>query len=215
MARPRKDETAIDAKQRIQNSFWELLEDNQLSEITVGMVADHAHCNRGTFYYHYENMDDLIDQVLTQAFTTNYPSIELFIAFLTNKGIERTFLKHKDGINHITLFTRQGGMKLAREKLSSIMFKVLDNAIAQEGQEMKNETKLILEFFISGVTGLSTYIHQERFEAESHSLANSRYPGDVFRFFFKEVCLAQGIPQERMLTNIIKQNGLFGNEAAK
>lgn len=51
MARPRKDADAPDARTRIIEAFWELIENNSIFELSVGEVTRAAQCNRGTFYY--------------------------------------------------------------------------------------------------------------------------------------------------------------------
>lgn len=66
MARPRKDQQEPAAVERIKNAFWELLEQNNLKHITVNMVTQKAHCNRGTFYYHYESLDALLCTVIEE-----------------------------------------------------------------------------------------------------------------------------------------------------
>ena len=66
MARPCKDQQEPAAVERIKNAFWELLEQNNLKHITVNMVTQKAHCNRGTFYYHYESLDALLCTVIEE-----------------------------------------------------------------------------------------------------------------------------------------------------
>lgn len=66
MARPRKDQQEPAAVERIKNAFWELLEENDLKHITVNTVTQKAHCNRGTFYYHYESLDALLCTVIEE-----------------------------------------------------------------------------------------------------------------------------------------------------
>ena len=44
-------------------AFWQLLENNQLHEISVGMIVAKAGCNRGTFYYHFADKDELLSLI--------------------------------------------------------------------------------------------------------------------------------------------------------
>lgn len=64
MPRPKKDSVEPSARERIIESFWELLEDHQISEITVGNIAHHAQCNRGSFYYHFSDIDSFMEEVV-------------------------------------------------------------------------------------------------------------------------------------------------------
>ena len=56
MARPKKSNQPS-VRDRMIEAFWQLLEDNQLHEISVGMIVAKAGCNRGTFYYHFADKD--------------------------------------------------------------------------------------------------------------------------------------------------------------
>lgn len=55
-------------KQLIQNSFIEILEIKSFETITVGDITKTAHINRGTFYLHYKDKFDLLDQIEQQLF---------------------------------------------------------------------------------------------------------------------------------------------------
>lgn len=71
-------------KRRIQESFMRLLQDKPFESITVGDIANMAEINRGTFYLHYIDKFDLLDQIEQQMFEdignhidelqSNYPS---------------------------------------------------------------------------------------------------------------------------------------------
>lgn len=66
MARPRKDQVEPLAPERIKEAFWVLLEKHDFKDITVTMITQEAHCNRGTFYYHFESMDALLNCILEE-----------------------------------------------------------------------------------------------------------------------------------------------------
>ena len=66
MERPRKDADAPDARTRIIEAFWELIENNSIFELSVGEVTRAAQCNRGTFYYYFHDFDELVAIAMTQ-----------------------------------------------------------------------------------------------------------------------------------------------------
>ena len=66
MARPRKDADAPDARTRIIEAFWELIENNSIFELSVGEVTRAAQCNRGTFYYYFHDFDELVAIAIAQ-----------------------------------------------------------------------------------------------------------------------------------------------------
>ena len=51
-------------KQVIKDSFLKLLEKNSFPKITVTELCRLAEINRGTFYLHYYDMEDVLDDLL-------------------------------------------------------------------------------------------------------------------------------------------------------
>lgn len=60
MARPRKDQAGATARERIEQAFWELLEDMPYRCISVRALSERAGVNHNTFYYHFASIDDLV-----------------------------------------------------------------------------------------------------------------------------------------------------------
>ena len=75
-------------KELIQASFIQILEKKSFESITVGDIAKHAQINRGTFYLHFIDKFDLLDQIEQQLFEdlgnhidglqSNYSSTQTF-----------------------------------------------------------------------------------------------------------------------------------------
>lgn len=63
----KEDLRARRTKHMIREAFLELLESYSLDEITIKQITDKAFCNRNTFYLHYQDKYDLIDQMCEQA----------------------------------------------------------------------------------------------------------------------------------------------------
>lgn len=59
MARPRKADADQAATVRIENAFWNLLDEERYSDITVRLISRESGTNRNSFYYHYEDINDL------------------------------------------------------------------------------------------------------------------------------------------------------------
>lgn len=54
----------MSAKTAIKKAFWELLRELPLYQITVILLCERANVNRQTFYYYYQNVVDLLKDVL-------------------------------------------------------------------------------------------------------------------------------------------------------
>ena len=73
MARPRKDSKTPGAHQRLVDAYLALASETR-GRLTVTALVEHAGCNRDTFYYHFESMDDLAAQVVVQLFAPEIPA---------------------------------------------------------------------------------------------------------------------------------------------
>ena len=62
----------------IKRAFIELLEEKSLARITVRDIADRCDINRNTFYYHYQDILGLLEEITSEqvdAIVRQYPSI--------------------------------------------------------------------------------------------------------------------------------------------
>ena len=57
-------------KQNIRNALFELLEEKTRDKITVSEIVQKADINRSTFYFYYEDINDLFRQTETEVFET-------------------------------------------------------------------------------------------------------------------------------------------------
>ena len=65
-------------KQAIKATFLELLAEQPLTKISVRMLTERCGINRNTFYYHYQDIPALLDDIIleqTQELIKHYPSI--------------------------------------------------------------------------------------------------------------------------------------------
>ena len=53
-------------KKAIKDTFLELLEDRPLSQITVKDIVEKCGINRNSFYYHYQDIPALIEEIVTE-----------------------------------------------------------------------------------------------------------------------------------------------------
>ncbi|MCP3764750.1 TetR/AcrR family transcriptional regulator [Domibacillus sp. A3M-37] len=62
------DRRQIRTKKLIRQALLELSEEKGLSQVTVRDLAERAEINRGTFYLHYRDVADLVDQLKSEIF---------------------------------------------------------------------------------------------------------------------------------------------------
>ncbi|MCD8199877.1 MAG: TetR family transcriptional regulator, partial [Coriobacteriaceae bacterium] len=65
MARPRKEQDGPSALERMEEAFWEELEEKPYAKITVTDIVKKAQVNRNAFYYHHDDLDDLAHKAVS------------------------------------------------------------------------------------------------------------------------------------------------------
>ncbi len=88
----KQPEVTAETKQNIMEAYWELYTSDVQGRITVKMITDRAGYNRGTFYAHFLDMEDLQSQIEDELL----PSEENF-----EKLKEATFSKNSQQIIEI------------------------------------------------------------------------------------------------------------------
>lgn len=88
-------------KQLIQKSFMQILENKSFESITVGDITKHAQINRGTFYLHYKDKFDLLDNIEQQLFEDLGNHID---ELQTHYSVSKTFEKGQEQLA-ATLFS--------------------------------------------------------------------------------------------------------------
>ncbi|WP_248278522.1 TetR/AcrR family transcriptional regulator [Bacillus sp. DNRA2] len=88
-------------KQLIQSSFMKILEGEPFESITIGDITKAAQINRGTFYLHFQDKFDLLDQIEQQLFRDLGNHLD---ELQSNYSIEETFEKGQEQLA-ATLFS--------------------------------------------------------------------------------------------------------------
>ncbi len=69
-------------KKAIKETFITLLEEHHLSDITVKDIVEKCEINRNTFYYHYQDIPALIDEIVkeeAESIIGKYPSVSTIV----------------------------------------------------------------------------------------------------------------------------------------
>ena len=65
-------------KQAIKASFWKLLNQQPLSQISVRTIVEDCGINRNSFYYHFQDIPSMIEEMImdeANALIEKYPNI--------------------------------------------------------------------------------------------------------------------------------------------
>lgn len=89
-------------KRAIKESFWKLLNEQPLTQISVRKIVEECGINRNSFYYHFQDIPSLLEEIVmdaANALIQQHPSITSI-----DEGVEAAFrftLDNKKAILHI------------------------------------------------------------------------------------------------------------------
>ena len=155
MARPRKDQPGEGAKERIEAAFWELLEEMPFRSISVRMLSQRAGVNHNTFYYHFDSIENLALNVVTE----NIPDEFFEIAGTMFHGGEPNFSQYSHSADleqrfkRFRLIVRNGDAHLIATGKKRLIERLLDG-LGVDAHTLGAHERAKLQFFIGGVTSV-------------------------------------------------------------
>lgn len=208
MGRPSKESGEPSAKQRIGDAYWKLLENYEIREITVGMIAAEAKCNRGTFYYHYRDIEDVMNSLLAEELRAANLLTEGLFRMGTDEDYNVFENLQPEFVHRLVLIVDRAGIGLAYGKMRAMVLEMWQRALAPDGAELSGEAEAFIDYYIGGVLCMLA--------ARPPALANSTmFGGDTpvpeslvnfsrknFRFLMNEICDAQGVSVDTLLRRI-------------
>lgn len=158
MARPPKDSALPDARTRIIDAFWTLLETTPLKKITACMVAAEAHCNRGTFYYYFDGMDALVHDAISGLMDDG---VLLKVAFFLDAGVRDELASQSAGraegtgpmecqLKRFVLIMGTGEMQTIDTVAKEVTLEAWRALLCPEGGELAPATCTIIKTMVGG-----------------------------------------------------------------
>lgn len=75
MARPKVSPDVKPMDKQIEEAFWKLIVRKDMTGISVSEIIRKAHCNRSTFYYYYNDINDLAASVIKNTMPAHFPGM--------------------------------------------------------------------------------------------------------------------------------------------
>ena len=166
------------------------------------MVAEQAELNRGTFYYHFKSMDDLIDRVIEDEILGNESVMQNVFGLIAGSSTVdslETLINRKT--DRFALLINQGGMDLFSVKIKRLVFATWKAILCDDGEELAPNTRLIIEYSTSGIIGIITYGARHETESTSPEFFLS-FVKNNSEFLVNQIGIAQGIPRDAVLERV-------------
>lgn len=196
MARPKKTADGIDARQRICDALWILLEKRELREITVGMITTQANCNRGTFYYHFKDIDDLLDAVIAD--DVMQPSVIAELIFRASTGDEEsiTNVLTGDHMRRLSIVVNRAGIEIAFKKVFEMLVGIWSSILCPEGDSVKPETQAVILYYVGGMLSMIATIEPSDLEKIAMNPSLTRFMASNTQYVVAQICMTQGVSKE-------------------
>ena len=146
-------------KARLRQAMTQLMLEKDLSSITVRELTDLADVNRGTFYTHYKDIYDMIDQVENEIFSELEDLLDLHTSEIVQRDIAAVlqevfrFVGRNQNLCRVFL-TRQSADRFFQRLNQLIYRKCLDEWKDLYHTADREAPRYVLEFVVSGTVGL-------------------------------------------------------------
>lgn len=159
MPRPRYETGEKTARERLEDAFWECLAEKPFEKITVADVTKLAAVNRNTFYYHYEDMNDLARTVAAE--TALEPELVKYIFTQVLQGGGSEVLERIPGIDQradrVYLLAGKHSNVELRQMLRDALIGVWSKAFDVDFDELDQEGRIAVEFVLGGIMAIIAY----------------------------------------------------------
>lgn len=140
--------------ERLADALWTCLEESRLTEVSVGDVIAAAGVSRGTFYYHFACLDQLVAWALRrELLDIDHEGHSLAdIASCEQSPVETPALS--TSCARVCLLLNRGGMSSVYEVVLEDMLRLWSSALCPEGQELPDAVVEELEYAVGGTVGM-------------------------------------------------------------
>lgn len=174
--------TSMYTKTALSNALKKRMETKPFSKITVSDIITDCGLNRKTFYYHFEDMRDLLRWTLrheainvVESFdfaTDNKEAILFVVDYLEQNQHMLNCVYDAVGSGELRMFLYEDFKKIAR--------KIITTAENQLGKRISEEYKdLLASFYTDGIVGIIIEWLNGKFKLEKSSAV--RYVTDIFK----------------------------------
>jgi AcrR family transcriptional regulator len=171
------DPRILRTRKLIMDSFVDLSAKKEFKDITIKDITREANINRSTFYYHFEDIFDLLDKALTEVFFINISTLEYEKETITEDTLVRIFqaiTNFQDALSHRCHRGYEDTIaRIIREQLQVIFKKMLEN---QYGTSNPTGLKRTASFLSWGMYGLSSDWRNRMDESDSEAFISEVIP---------------------------------------
>ncbi|MGI6230248.1 MAG: TetR/AcrR family transcriptional regulator [Tractidigestivibacter sp.] len=159
MGRPRKDDPRYDAKTQMIEAFIRLSRKVPIDEITVKMVVDAVGCNKTTFYYHFNYIEDLRQAAIEQSGIgrTTHAVIEKVLSGDWVQDVSAADSPEVKMLDQLCSLVALNATGQGREHITAFISSALARALDVDPDSTDYQTNVLLSFMTGGVCDALRY----------------------------------------------------------
>ena len=156
MTQSKTDPRVLRTRRLIMDSFIELSAKKEFKDITVKDITTEAMINRATFYYHFEDIYDLLEKALSEVLLVNLNRDFYKNDILNEEAFVHIFIAVTNFQKSLSNRCHRGYedtiARIIREQLEMIFYKMFGNQNATAEDEALKLNAVILSWGIYGVS---------------------------------------------------------------
>ena len=141
-------------KARLADALWGCLETRRLTEVSVGDVIQEAGVSRGSFYYHFSDLDHLIAWALSQEMLNSDRRGNSFMALAAQAEPPAESETVSRSLSRVCLLLDRGGMGAVFDVALDAQLALWTKALCPEGELLPDEVVAQLEYAVGGTVGM-------------------------------------------------------------
>ena len=141
-------------KERLADALWTLLETRRLTETSVGDVIKTAGVSRGSFYYHFSDLDHLVSWAIARELLDSDRRGNSFVALAAQEETPEESPVIARSLERVCLLLDRGGLCQVYEVVIDATLRLWSEALCDEGEELPDEVVAQLEYAVGGTVGM-------------------------------------------------------------
>ena len=159
MARPHYQAGEQTAREKLVQAFWECLHEMSFDKMTIATVVKRADVNRNTFYYHYQDLEELAREAVGNTALDPLFIRMLLMRFVQGAGSElfEQIPDWEQRVDRVCLLAGKHSSPELRDLLRQAVLSAWSSAIGFSLEKQDLEGRLALEFLIGGFLSVIAY----------------------------------------------------------
>ncbi len=167
----------------ISDTFSELIKTKDVDKITVTMLIGECHISRQTFYYHFQDMDEVMEwtvqqkgeQLLEKSMKAENPdeALEIFVSFFRENSAQlKKFMESRK---------RSRINKILADAISQYLRRLIERYKSPDMRIDYDDMEVMLRFYAYGMTGVLLYY------SDKEPLTREKLTGQIKKILMGEM----------------------------